>query len=167
LTDAGALTGADYELEWQGAAWSLRRLDSGAAVPFTGTGTAGSPIVFDGLSLLVGGTPAVGDRVLLRPTREAVSQMRVEITAPSRVAAATPVRVSASIDNLGAARVSSLEVIDASDPMLRTPVAVTFPTPSTLMSCTEQSPKPENSRKLQLPPENFPNSHRYCWAPPL
>jgi flagellar hook-associated protein 1 FlgK len=132
LTDAGALTGADYELEWQGAAWSLRRLDSGAAVPFTGTGTAGSPIVFDGLSLLVGGTPAVGDRVLLRPTREAVSQMRVEITAPSRVAAATPVRVSASIDNLGAARVSALEVIDASDPMLRTSVAVTFPTPSTV-----------------------------------
>jgi flagellar hook-associated protein 1 FlgK len=132
LTDAGALTGADYELEWQGAAWSLRRVDSGAAVPFTGTGTAGSPIAFDGLSLLVGGTPAVGDRVLLRPTREAVSQMRVEITAPSRVAAATPVRVSASIDNLGAARVSSLEVIDASDPMLRTPVVVTFPTPSTV-----------------------------------
>jgi flagellar hook-associated protein 1 FlgK len=132
LTDAGALTGADYELEWQGAAWSLRRLDSGAAVPFTGTGSAGSPIVFDGLSLLVGGTPAVGDRVLLRPTREAVSQMRVEIKAPSRVAAATPVRVSASIDNLGAARVSALEVIDASDPMLRTSVAVTFPTPSTV-----------------------------------
>ncbi len=132
LTDAGALTGADYELEWQGASWSLRRLDSGAAVPFTGTGTAGSPIAFDGLSLLVSGTPAVGDRVLLRPTREAVSQMRVEITAPSRVAAATPVRVSASIDNLGAAQVSSLEVIDASDPMLRTPVAVTFPTPSTV-----------------------------------
>ena len=132
LTDARALTGADYELEWQGTAWSLRRLDSGAAVPFTGTGAAGSPIAFDGLSLLVGGTPAVGDRVLLRPTREAVSQMRVEITAPSRVAAAAPVRVSASVDNAGAARVTALEVIDPTNPMLRTPAAVIFPTPSTV-----------------------------------
>ena len=132
LTDASALTGADYELEWQGTAWSLRRLDSGAAVPFTGTGAAGSPIAFDGLSLLVGGTPAVGDRVLLRPTREAVSQMRVEITAPSRVAAAAPVRVSASVDNAGAARVIALEVIDPTNPMLRTPAAVIFPTPSTV-----------------------------------
>lgn len=132
LTDASALTGADYELEWQGTAWSLRRLDSGAAVPFTGTGAAGSPIAFDGLSLLVGGTPAVGDRVLLRPTREAVSQMRVEITAPSRVAAAAPVRVSASVDNAGAARVTALEVIDPTNPMLRTPAAVIFPTPSTV-----------------------------------
>ena len=132
LTDASALTGADYELEWQGTAWSLRRLDSGAAVPFTGTGAAGSPIAFDGLSLLVSGTPAVGDRVLLRPTREAVSQMRVEITAPSRVAAAAPVRVSASVDNAGAARVIALEVIDPTNPMLRTPAAVIFPTPSTV-----------------------------------
>ena len=132
LTDARALTGADYELEWQGTVWSLRRLDSGAAVPFTGTGAAGSPIAFDGLSLLVGGTPAVGDRVLLRPTREAVSQMRVEITAPSRVAAAAPVRVSASVDNAGAARVTALEVIDPTNPMLRTPAAVIFPTPSTV-----------------------------------
>ena len=132
LADASALTGADYELEWQGTAWSLRRLDSGAAVPFTGTGAAGSPIAFDGLSLLVGGTPAVGDRVLLRPTREAVSQMRVEITAPSRVAAAAPVRVSASVDNAGAARVTALEVIDPTNPMLRTPAAVIFPTPSTV-----------------------------------
>ena len=132
LADASALTGADYELEWQGTAWSLRRLDSGAAVPFTGTGAAGSPIAFDGLSLLVGGTPAVGDRVLLRPTREAVSQMRVEITAPSRVAAAAPVRVSASVDNAGAARVIALEVIDPTNPMLRTPAAVIFPTPSTV-----------------------------------
>ena len=132
LADASALTGADYELEWQGTAWSLRRLDSGAAVPFTGTGAAGSQIAFDGLSLLVGGTPAVGDRVLLRPTREAVSQMRVEITAPSRVAAAAPVRVSASVDNAGAARVIALEVIDPTNPMLRTPAAVIFPTPSTV-----------------------------------
>jgi flagellar hook-associated protein 1 FlgK len=132
LTDARALTGADYELEWQGTVWSLRRLDSGAAVPFTGTGAAGSPIAFDGLSLLVGGTPAVGDRVLLRPTREAVSQMRLEITAPSRVAAAAPVRVSASVDNAGAARVTALEVIDPTNPMLRTPAAVIFPTPSTV-----------------------------------
>ena len=138
LTGARALTGADYELEWQGTVWSLRRLDSGAAVPFTGTGAAGSPIAFDGLSLLLGGTPAVGDRVLLRPTREAVSQMRVEITAPSRVAAAAPVRVSASVDNAGAARVTALEVIDPTNPMLRTPAAVTFPTPSTV--CIDGGP---------------------------
>jgi flagellar hook-associated protein 1 FlgK len=132
LGDATALTGADYEFEWSGSAWSLRRLDSGAVVPFSGAGTAGSPFAFDGVSVVVGGAPAVGDRVLLRPTRDAVSRMAVEITAPARIAAATPVRAAAIGGNVGSVSIASLEVLDAADPALRATVSVTFPTVSTV-----------------------------------
>lgn len=132
LGDATALTGADYELEWSGTAWSLRRTDSGAAVPFTGAGSVASPFAFDGMSVVVAGSPAVGDRVLLRPTRDAVARMGVEVTAPARIAAAAPIRTAAASGNGGTARVDSVEVRDAGDPALRTTVAVTFPSASTV-----------------------------------
>ncbi|NBU26078.1 MAG: flagellar hook-associated protein FlgK, partial [Gammaproteobacteria bacterium] len=132
LTDAEALTGVDYELSWSGAAWALSRLDSGAAVSFTGTGTAGSPIQFDGLSVVVGGAPAIGDRVLIQPTREAAGRMAAQVTAPARIAAAMPIRAAAATTNIGSAKPSGLEVLDASDPVLRTAVTVSFPSASTV-----------------------------------
>ena len=132
LTDASALTGADYELSWSGSAWALRRLDTGAAVSFTGTGSAGSPIQFDGLSVVVGGSPATGDRVLLQPTREAAGRLVSQVSAPARIAAAMPIRAAAASVNTGAAKLSGLEVLDASDPALRTAVTVSFPTASTV-----------------------------------
>jgi flagellar hook-associated protein 1 FlgK len=132
LSDATALSGADYELEWSGSAWSLRRLDSGAVVSLSGAGTTGSPFMFDGLSVVVGGAPAAGDRVLLRPTRDAVARMAVEVTAPARIAAAMPIRAAADSANIGSGRVSSIEVLDAADPALRATVALMFPTATTV-----------------------------------
>ena len=39
----------------------LQHVDTGAAVPMTGTGTAGDPFVADGLSIdVTGGAPAAG-----------------------------------------------------------------------------------------------------------
>lgn len=132
LADPRALTGADYQLSWSGSAWAARRLDTGATVPMTGDGSAGSPFVFDGLSVEVTGTPALGDRVLLRPTREAVQSMAVQVGIPARIAAALPVRASAAVGNTGAASVSALEVQDPAHPDLRDAVSLSFPTATTV-----------------------------------
>lgn len=132
LTDPRALTGADYQLSWSGTAWAARRLDTGATVPMAGDGSAGSPFVFDGLSVEVSGTPALGDRVLLRPTREAVQSMAVQVGIPARIAAALPVRASAAVGNTGAASVSAIEVQDPAHPDLRDAVSLSFPTASTV-----------------------------------
>ncbi len=48
-TGAAALTKNDYVLRYSGSAWTMQRADTGAAISFTGTGTALDPIVADGL----------------------------------------------------------------------------------------------------------------------
>ena len=132
LADPGALTGADYQLEWSGSAWSARRLDTGAAVTMTGTGNAGAPLAFDGLSVTISGVAAAGDRLVLRPTRDAVQGMSLLVANPARIAAALPVRASAAVGNGGAASIASLEVRDPAHPDLRAGVTVSFPTASTV-----------------------------------
>lgn len=132
LADPRALTGADYELKWSGSAWAARRLDSGGTVAMSGDGSAATPFSFDGLSVVLGGAPVAGDRVLLRPTRDAVQTMSVAIGVPARIAAALPVRASAASGNAGTGTVSAIEVQDPSQPALRTAVTVSFPTPDTV-----------------------------------
>ncbi|MEP7311485.1 MAG: flagellar hook-associated protein FlgK [Pseudomonadota bacterium] len=124
--DAGALTTQDYVLEYSGSAWSLRRTDTGAAVAMTGTGTALDPFKADGLSIVVGGATAAGDRYLVKPTAGAVAGLNVLITVPARVAAASPIRSAVASANLGDAAISAGEVLDAANPALRNTVTLQF-----------------------------------------
>lgn len=126
LADAGALTGDDYQLSYNGASWQLLRGKDGSSVPMTGSGTAADPLRAEGLSLVVGGSAAAGDRFLLKPTAQAGSQLRLAISDPSRIAAATPVRASAALANSGSAGIGGLSVSDASDPNLLSPVTIQF-----------------------------------------
>jgi flagellar hook-associated protein 1 FlgK len=126
-----ALTGADYQLEFAGGAWNLRRLDTGAAISLTGTGTPADPLRADGLEIVVGGTPAAGDRFLIRPTREAVAGLAVAIADPARIAAGVPIRAEALAGNAGDAVTTSGEVLDPTDPQLRATVEIEFLTPTT------------------------------------
>ncbi|HXC59051.1 MAG TPA: flagellar hook-associated protein FlgK [Steroidobacteraceae bacterium] len=125
-TNAGALTSGDYILEFSAGAWSARRSDTGAAVPLSGAGTVASPFTADGLSIVVGGTPANGDRFLVRPTAGAVAGMSVLVTDPARIAAAAPIRSSEATTNTGSASISAGEVLDASNPALRNTVNIAF-----------------------------------------
>ncbi len=130
-TSAGALTGSDYELTYSGSTWTMKRLDTGAAVTLTGTGTSVDPLRADGLALVVSGTPANGDRLLLRPTREAIVGFDLLIADPLRIAAAAPVIAAANAANTGAATITAGEVIDPANPQLRSPVQLQFLTPTT------------------------------------
>ncbi len=125
-TGAAALTKNDYVLRYSGSAWTVQRADNGAAISFTGTGTALDPIVADGLSVVVSGTPAAGDRFLVRPTAAAIKGMDVLVTDPAKVAAAAPMRSSAALANTGSAAISAGEVLDATNAQLRSTVSLQF-----------------------------------------
>lgn len=126
-----ALTGADYELEFAAGGWSLRRIDTGATVSLSGAGTLGDPLRADGLEIVVNGTAAIGDRFLIRPTREAIAGLAVTIADPTRIAAGVPIRAEALPGNSGAATTTSGEVIDPDHPQLRATVDIEFLTPTT------------------------------------
>jgi flagellar hook-associated protein 1 len=128
---ASALTDNDYVMELTGSGWTLRNSSTGASVSMTGTGTSADPFVADGMRIVVGGSAAVGDEFLLRPTRAAVEEMSVLISDPSRLAAAAPIRAAVDADNTGAATISAGEVLDSTNAALRASVTIRFLTPTT------------------------------------
>jgi flagellar hook-associated protein 1 len=125
-TSIGALTTNDYILEYSGSAWSARRADTGAPVALSGAGTIASPFVADGLSFVMGGAPAAGDAFKVTPTSGAIRGMNVLVSDPSRIAAAAPVRTGAALANTGTASISAGEVLDATQPALRSTVNIAF-----------------------------------------
>lgn len=123
---AGSLTTSDYLMAYTAGGWTLRRQDTGASVAMTGTGTAADPFVADGLSIVVSGAPAVGDRLLIQPTAEAVGGMRLLVNDPSEVAAAAPIVSAVSAGNRGSGAISAGEVLDVTNAQLRSPATITF-----------------------------------------
>jgi flagellar hook-associated protein 1 FlgK len=130
-TGIGALTGGDYVLANTGSGYTLRRQDTGATVSFTGTGTLADPILADGLSIVVGAGSASGDQYIIHPTRDAVRGFNVAITDPSRVAAAAPIRASATTGNSGSGSITTGEVLDAANGQLLTTASIVFTSATT------------------------------------
>ncbi|WP_238346125.1 flagellar hook-associated protein FlgK [Luteimonas saliphila] len=112
IDDASALKGQDLVLRYDGA-WSATRADTGEAVALSGSGTAADPFRVAGVSFEISGTPAAGDRFALRPVADAAASLRVALTDPAQVAAASPLQAAADTGNLGNARAASARVTDA------------------------------------------------------
>ncbi|MFL6620656.1 MAG: flagellar hook-associated protein FlgK [Povalibacter sp.] len=127
---AGDLTTADYLMVNTAGNWSLRRADTGVAVPITGTGTAADPFIADGFAITVNAGTASGDRFMIKPTADAVSGMKVLIANPSEIAAASPITSSASASNIGSATISAGDVLDPTNAQLRSPVTISFSSPT-------------------------------------
>ena len=130
-TDISAITANDYVLTRTGTGYTLRRQDTGTAVSFTGTGTVADPIVFDGMSLVVGAGAATGDQFVIHPTRDAIQGFDVAITDPARVAAAAPIRASAASSNAGTGTITPGEVLDAGNAQLLTTTNIVFTSATT------------------------------------
>ncbi len=130
-TNVGALTASNYLLVSTAGGWNLQRTDTGATVPMTGTGTAGDPFLADGLSIVVSGAPSVGDRLLIKPTAGAVGSMQVLVTDPSEIAAAAPIAASATAGNQGNATITAGQVLNSTNPALRTAATITFTSATT------------------------------------
>ena len=60
ITDVSALAGRDYELRFNGSAWSVIDNTTHSPVTATGSGTGADPLLFAGLSFSISGTAAAG-----------------------------------------------------------------------------------------------------------
>lgn len=131
VTDLGAYTGADYVLQYDGAVYSLTRVDTGQSIALSGSGTAADPFVADGISIEVGGAPAAGDRIMIRTGHNAAGSIQSLISDPRAIALAAPTRAEASIGNIGDAAISPVTIVDVTDPALLTTSVIEFTGPNT------------------------------------
>jgi flagellar hook-associated protein 1 len=131
IANVGALTANDYVLRYQGGAYSLTNAANGAAVAFTGSGTAGNPIAADGLSIVLSGTPASGDQFLIQPTAQAAGSFSLSLSNTSQLAAAGAIQTSAANTNAGNATISSGTVLTPSNPNLLNTATIAFTSPTT------------------------------------
>lgn len=131
FADATALESRDYELRFDGSAWSLADAATGQPVAMTGTGSAADPFAFAGISVTVAGSAAAGDRFLVRPAGDAAGRFAVALADPDGIAAAAPVRTARSLANLSDATIALAGIADVADPALRAPVELRFESATT------------------------------------
>ncbi|MGB8694696.1 MAG: flagellar hook-associated protein FlgK [Steroidobacteraceae bacterium] len=129
-SDPTALTNADYQLLYDGSAWQLSRVDTGAIVAMTGSGTVADPFVADGLSIVQSGAAQAGDRLLIEPTSVAVSGMSVLLTQPEKIAAAAMLLTNAAAANSGTASIDA-GAVTSTAAWVRGDYTLTFTTPGT------------------------------------
>ncbi|MEO8805788.1 MAG: flagellar basal body rod C-terminal domain-containing protein, partial [Burkholderiaceae bacterium] len=111
VIDAAQVQASDYELQFDGANYSITRRPDGQAItgsPFTPALLAAGVSV-DGLTIqLSSGTAQTGDRFLVQAAATAAQNMRLALTDPRGLAAASPFTGSAGVDNTGTATVASV-----------------------------------------------------------
>ena len=131
VTNTGALTASDYLLSFNAGVYALTRTGDGANVPLAGNGTAANPFVADGLSIVLTGTSANGDQILIRPVAGAAGTLKVVLSDSSQLAAAGAVQSTAANTNIGQAIIGGATVLDSTNPNLLTPTSIQFITPTT------------------------------------
>ena len=114
--DVAQLAVDDYDLRFEGGAWTLTGATNGQVVPISGTGTPADPLVAAGLSIVVGPGAAAGDNYMLRPTRNAAGQISLGLSDPRDLALAAPVTTAATVGNTGTGVISAGEVTDIDNP---------------------------------------------------
>ena len=140
FTNAGDLTGRDYELRFNGATWSVLDRQTGAAVSSSGAGTNASPLVFEGVAFEASGS-AAGDRYLVRPVANATVDFRVALNSATEIAAAAPLVSRIGTGNLSQATIGPPSVTDISN-LGPLPVTITFASPPTDYVINGGSPIP-------------------------
>jgi len=121
INDASALKASDYSVGWDGSQYSITRLSDGQVSTF-----GSLPQTLDGLRFeMPSGTPASGDRFLVRSASNVVSGLKALQTNPARLATALPVVAETGAANTGDLRPGSIE-ISAIGPNTADPVNVSF-----------------------------------------
>lgn len=111
IADASQLQASDYELRFDGSAYTLTRIGSlDAPQTFTPADLAAGVSV-DGMAIhLASGSAAPGDRFRLQPVAGAASGMQRVIDDPRGIAAASPTTATLGVSNAGTASIASLSV---------------------------------------------------------
>ena len=117
VNDASKLQASDYEMSFDGSAYTLTRSSDKATVPgspFTAAQLA-TGVQFDGVTLkLTGGAANNNDRFLLQPVAAASQSMQSVLASTKGLAAASPFTGSVSVDNTGTATIASLAAVNPS-----------------------------------------------------
>jgi len=130
ISDITAVTTDNYQLSFDGANWTLTS-DSGSSVSAAGVSPT---LVFEGLTLTINGATAIaGDRFTIKPTLSGADSLQVITTDPAAIAAALPIRSSASQNNLGDVDISAGMVTDATDINLLNTATLTFDNPASTL----------------------------------
>ena len=139
VTDVTALTRYDYTLQYDGVNWTLSSDSGTVSAAVADASPADTTISFEGITLVVDGATnasAAGDRYRIKPTIDGAASLSTMISDPLLIAAASPVRSSASLNNLGTSAISTAEVIDSSNANLLNNVTLTFDNPATTFRST-------------------------------
>jgi flagellar hook-associated protein 1 len=112
ITDAGALTASDYQLEFVGPDnynYRIRQLDTNQIVQKGAiTGAYPETIRMPGFDIqLDGGSFQAGDEFRIMPTRNEAPRMSVAVTRAEQVALASPIITDAAIGNRGSATITA------------------------------------------------------------
>jgi flagellar hook-associated protein 1 FlgK len=133
--DISQLTNNDYTLRFNAGAWQLTQNDTDQLVSMTGSGTAVDPFIADGLSFEINAAPSNGDTYLIRPTRNAATDIKMELVNNRQIAAASPIRSLVATTNTGTGQISAGTVSDINNSafqsgagQLSPPVLVRFTT---------------------------------------
>ncbi|HEX4376035.1 MAG TPA: flagellar hook-associated protein FlgK [Steroidobacteraceae bacterium] len=110
VANLGSLTTDTYQLNYTAGAWSLQDTTTGTSSALTAAAGPGGTTILTGaagLQFSVTGTPTTGDRFLVEPTGNAVSQLSLATTDPTKIAAGSPALASAASSNSGSATITS------------------------------------------------------------
>jgi len=111
IVDTNKLTTSNYQLIYLKGQYELLRLDDASVVAkFTSLPHEGEA---DGFKLtLDGGAIKEGDRYIIQPTRRSADIFSLAINTVDEIAASTPIRVEADINNLGDAGIDITQITD-------------------------------------------------------
>lgn len=140
FTDVNQLTGANYQIDYDGAQYQIRNLDEDTVAT-----TATLPTTIDGFEIsLTSGSIAAGDSFTVQPTAYGARNFGLSITSGREIAAASPVRGSAQISNLGSGVIDSLAADNVSNAALTNPAAITFDSATTYSIYDNSTTPPTN-----------------------
>ncbi|WP_022965709.1 flagellar hook-associated protein FlgK [Denitrificimonas caeni] len=120
ITNTKLLTTSDYQLDFDGANYTARRLSDGAVM--TVTNNAGVLSFADnagrdqGFTLQMTVTPAAGDRFVLEPTRRGATDISVVLDQADQLAFAGPFKAGAELQNKGNGAIGQPSVEMVLDP---------------------------------------------------
>lgn len=122
VADVTALTVSDYSVSFAAGNYSITRLSDNSTV--TGPGPLFN---VDGLDFDFTTVGAVaGDSFYIRPTRFGALGFQSQVTDPAAIAAASPIRTSAAVANIGDSQVSAGTIVDVTDVNLLATVDIYF-----------------------------------------
>lgn len=138
--DAAKLTTSNYLVSFDGTTYSLTDSVTNTTTTSLTNAQLLTALSNVGITLTTSGTPASGDQFLIFPTRNGARDISVAITDPNKIAAAAPIRTTATPSNTGSGSINFGSVNISSQPPLNTniqaPVTITFNSPPTTFNVT-------------------------------